>query len=505
MPGAVPAPIPENEEDRLAALQRLQILDTAPEERFDQITRLATMLFRTPIALVSLIDADRQWFKSCIGLDVDETDRDVAFCAHAIHAETALVVEDATKDPRFIKNPLVTGPPHIRFYAGCPLRSPDGFLLGTLCIIDTEVRAFGHDDVLRLQGLAEWVEKEILDRSLGGAQAINTASQRQQFWRMSKDLLCVAGLDGYLKDVSPSFSTTLGYTSKELTAQPFMDLVHPEDVAPTMSEMERLADGEETIHFRNRYKHKRGDWVWLDWTAVPVADRIYAVARDVTVEVKERDRLDRVVEKLQASTRELRDFATIVSHDLRAPLRRIREAPIQDAVVAELDRLDHMIDSIVRYERVFLATPPRQEVDLDELWDEVMASFGPELQDAQVVALKPLGHVTGDGDQLKEVLHNLVDNSIKNSDQVDINIQAMPEGATNVIHYRDGGHGISPQARKDMWRPFKSTRGGMGMPLIKRIIERHGGTIRLGDPPHGAHFIIELPLAKQERHTEATS
>ncbi len=125
--------IPDYEPERLAALQRLNLLDTESESRFDRITRLAQRLFQVPIALVSLVDSDRQWFKSKQGLDACETGRDISFCGHAILGSGIFEIPDATQDTRFADNPLVTGAPDIRFYAGAPLQSADGFNIGTLC------------------------------------------------------------------------------------------------------------------------------------------------------------------------------------------------------------------------------------------------------------------------------------------------------------------------------------------------------------------------------------
>lgn len=165
----IPAPLPTDEADRLAALERYGILDTAPEARFDRITRLAQTLFDVPIALVSLVDRDRQWFKSCIGLDVLETGRDAAFCAHAILADGVTEVLDPEGDPRFADNPLVTGPPHIRYYAGAPLITPDGFALGTLCIIDQRTRApLTPHDRATLRDLADVVVDDLELRNLLG-------------------------------------------------------------------------------------------------------------------------------------------------------------------------------------------------------------------------------------------------------------------------------------------------------------------------------------------------
>ena len=139
-----PRPVDENK--RISSLNGLHILDTPAEERFDRITRIAARLFQLPISLISLVDVDRQWFKSCQGLSVLETPRDISFCGHAILNEDALVISDARLDQRFSDNPLVTGEPHIRFYAGHPLHGPDGSRIGTLCIIDRQPRKMDASD-----------------------------------------------------------------------------------------------------------------------------------------------------------------------------------------------------------------------------------------------------------------------------------------------------------------------------------------------------------------------
>lgn len=154
-------PLPADEERRLAALQALDLLDTDPEERFDRLTRLARDLFDVPIALVSLVDGDRQWFKSRQGLPAAQTPREVSFCGHAILEHDVMVVPDATADPRFADNPLVLGDPEIRFYAGAPLSAEGGEQVGTLCIIDTRARELTDEQVRRLRELADVVQDEM--------------------------------------------------------------------------------------------------------------------------------------------------------------------------------------------------------------------------------------------------------------------------------------------------------------------------------------------------------
>lgn len=155
------APIPANEAQRLASLRKLHILDTGPEERFDAIVDFAASEFDVPIALVSLVDQDRQWFKAKVGLPVPQAPRDISFCGHAIQNRELFVVEDALNDERFHDNPLVTDNPHVRFYAGAPLRMKDGTVAGTLCLIASRARRFGADEQKMLRTLRDLVEDEL--------------------------------------------------------------------------------------------------------------------------------------------------------------------------------------------------------------------------------------------------------------------------------------------------------------------------------------------------------
>lgn len=156
------APISADEQQRLEALRALLILDTPPEERFDRIVEFAAAEFDVPIALISLIDEKRQWFKARTGLGVCETPRDISFCGHAIHCDNVLVVPDARVDERFVDNPLVLGEPFIRFYAGAPLIMPGGQAIGTLCLIDTRVRRLDATDLSILSSLRDLAVTEML-------------------------------------------------------------------------------------------------------------------------------------------------------------------------------------------------------------------------------------------------------------------------------------------------------------------------------------------------------
>lgn len=172
---------PADETRRIAELRSLGLLDSAPDERFDRVTRLAQRLFDVPIALISLVDEDRQWFKSRQGLNAPETPRDVSFCGHAILGDEIMHVADATEDARFVDNPLVTDDPSIRFYAGCPIAGPGGSKLGTLCIIGREPRELTDGDKHSLRDLAEMVEREIAVLHLAASDELTGLSNRRGF------------------------------------------------------------------------------------------------------------------------------------------------------------------------------------------------------------------------------------------------------------------------------------------------------------------------------------
>ncbi len=290
-------PIPKNEVSRLGALAQYNILDTLPEEEFDRLTQLAAIICGVPIALISLIDKDRQWFKSKIGLDAPETPRDISFCQYTINGESLFEIEDATKDGRFLSNPLVTDQPNIRFYAGFPLIDPDGYALGSLCLIDREARKLTSDQRRVLTLLANEVVSQIVSRKKNAEK-----DKLEKMFNLSIDLKCVAGADGYFKKINPAFTLTLGWTIEELLAKPFCDFIHPDDVTITSNKIKKLTTGEKTLNFENRFITKNGDYLSINWNANSdeITGELYAVGRDITerkkaerllIQIEERNRL----------------------------------------------------------------------------------------------------------------------------------------------------------------------------------------------------------------------
>lgn len=180
---------PVDELIRLASLRALKLLDTSPEERFDRLTRLAKSLFDVPIALISLVDSDRQWFKSRQGIQAEETPREISFCGHAILQNQLLLVPDATLDTRFADKPLVTKEPFVRFYAGCPLVLPNGSAAGTLCIIDHKPREFSAKKLTLLDDLARVVEGELIAAEIATIDELTMLHNRRGFLISSKHML----------------------------------------------------------------------------------------------------------------------------------------------------------------------------------------------------------------------------------------------------------------------------------------------------------------------------
>jgi GAF domain-containing protein len=172
------APISANEADRLRVLYQYEILDTISEQAFDELTELASNVCETPIALISLVDEHRQWFKAAVGVNVRETSRDISFCAHAILGTKIFVVPDAARDERFADNPLVTGDPRIRFYAGAPLMAPEGVALGSLCVIDHAPRALTPKQERALEILSRQIVTQLqLRRALENLARLNADIQ----------------------------------------------------------------------------------------------------------------------------------------------------------------------------------------------------------------------------------------------------------------------------------------------------------------------------------------
>ncbi len=180
---------PANETERLRALRTLNLLDTQDEERFDRITRIAKRMFGTPMAVISLLDEKRKWLKSSVGVDVREVPREYAMCGHTILGDSMLIIHDTWQDARFANNPIVVNKPNIRFYAGCPLKTVDGYNVGTLCVMDTQPRVFTEADFQYLRDLGDMVEGELSAVRLATTDELTAVSNRRGFYQLAAKYL----------------------------------------------------------------------------------------------------------------------------------------------------------------------------------------------------------------------------------------------------------------------------------------------------------------------------
>lgn len=224
----IPAPIPSNETARLKKLFTYKILDTKAEDIFDDVTKTAAAICNAKISLVSLIDSDRQWFKSKHGLDANETPRDISYCGHTIHSDEVMIVEDAEEDERFCDNPLHLRAPHVKFYAGAPLITPDGFRVGTLCVIDPEKKELQPHQILALQSLSKQVVNylELKRSNLELSSLKHTLNtQNNTFKRLLSNMLeglIVQASDGSIINYNPAALDILGVSEQQLMSRKVM-------------------------------------------------------------------------------------------------------------------------------------------------------------------------------------------------------------------------------------------------------------------------------------------
>ncbi|GMU02567.1 hypothetical protein KH5H1_66870 [Corallococcus caeni] len=516
----LPPPTPADEPRRLQALRSLCLLDTPAHERFDRIVRAAAHLFRVPIALVSLIDEDRQWFKARQGLDAPQTPRDVSFCGHAILSSATFVVPDALKDARFHDNPLVLGAPFVRFYAGHPLRAADGSRVGTLCLIDSQPRDFSGADLAALADLAGWAEVEL--NALHEREARIALTQQERFFEVSMDMLCIAAMDGTFLRLSRAWSRTLGLSEAELYSTSLVDLALEEDRAATSRHLARAREGAPVLQFEHRARCHDGSWRWLQWNAVsdPEEGLLYAVARDVTqarLLEEERQRVERMKN----------EFISTVSHELRTPLTSIRGSlgllcggvagPL-DAQVAQMvgiahknsERLLRLINDILDLEKM-----ESGRLDLHLAPTEVAPLLAQALQAHQGYAAEygvrleavvdaPHARARVDEDRFIQVLANLLSNAIKFSPQGErVTLSLTREAGALRVDVRDYGPGIPEAFQARVFQKFaqadsSDTRRrpgtGLGLSIAQGLVARMGGTLRFTTTPGaGTRFSFDLP------------
>lgn len=531
------APPTPNEAERLQRLRRFGVLDTLPQEAFDHITALASAICDTPIALISLVDQDRQWFKSRVGLDATQTSREVAFCAHAIHEpEAVMVVEDATKDPRFQDNPLVTGQPDIRFYAGAPIVTGEGHALGTVCVIDPRSRSLSPAQQTALRSLARLVltlmtheeEQRALmaerERAAARASEIQTA-------------LTAAGLD-LLSFVDTHY--VYRYVNRCYTdywARPEADIVgHPiahvmgQSVFSTLVKprFDRALAGEEvtyeaTIDFPGKGQRP----VEVSYLPVVASDGtvqgVVVRSHDIYALRQREARLQTTVDELEHKTLEQQRFIHIVSHDLREPINTIcnfasllaEDEQLQasptaprylDYVVSGGQRIKVLLEDLINFLQLDQHAVAMTEVDLSRVVHDVRDDLQSAMaQTGASLHIGPLHAVQGDASLLRILLQNLLANAIKfcprdRAPVVTIDAMRASDGSTR-LRVTDNGIGIAPAQTERIFEIFTRLHNkrefagsGLGLSICRRIADLHGGRINVrSQPGEGSCFELELP------------
>jgi PAS domain S-box-containing protein len=530
-------PRPPNEAHRLEELRRYAVLDTPPEKAFDNITELAARIFKMPIASVTLIDEDRQWFKSCLGLDTREVGRNIAFCAYAILGDEVMVVPDAREDARFAENPQVTGAPHIRFYAGAPLKTSNGLNLGTLCIIDTKPRRLTKDSIATLAGLASLVVDEIQLRYEIGERRRTAESQRllQAAVQQSSEsvLITTAQLDlpgPEIVFVNPAFTNVTGYTAEEVIGKTPRILQGPKtDRAVLNGVRAQLAKGEEFHGEALNYRKDGGAFV-LSWNISPIRDENGEVThfigfqRDVTERDRAASALQYAKEEAERANRAKSEFLSRMSHELRTPLHAILgfaqlfeldgQSPGDAENVAQIVRagkhllglINEVLD-IARVESGKLALTP-EPVSVRATLEETLSLVKPLAAERRVRLEPPAGdldcEVLSSARRFKQVILNLLSNAVKFNRQggaVAVSCEKIEDCLR--INVADTGRGISADDMAKLFVPFERldvsdtvTEGaGLGLSLSKHLIEAMGGKIGLESVPgKGTTFWVELPL-----------
>jgi PAS domain S-box-containing protein len=366
-------------------------------------------------------------------------------------------------------------------------------------------------------------------------QRVKAEAERDRFFSLSLDLLCISSVDGYFKRVSPAVTDVLGWTMAEFLARPYIEMVHPDDRPATLREVERqIATGERVLQFENRYRHKDGSWRVLSWRSVPQPDGLmYAIARDVTEQKQHEAQILRLNTDLQqraalleAANKELEAFSYSVSHDLRAPLRHVDGFAnlLQKHSVAGLDdqgrrylatisdsarQMGRLIDDLLSFSRMGRATlQPKEVDDHDALIATVIREGRWEQADRPIEwHVGPLPRVHADPALLQQVWANLLDNAVKYSAKVaapriEIGVRSDPAAGEQVFFVRDNGAGFDMRYAGKLFGVFQRLHGptefegtGIGLANVRRIVLRHGGrTWAEGAPGRGATFYFSLPV-----------
>ncbi len=512
------------------------MLDTLPQPVFDHITDLASQICNTPIALITLVDRDRQWFKSRVGLAATQTGRDVSFCGHAIFdPEQVFVVEDALQDARFADNPLVQGDPQIRFYAGAPIVTEDGHALGTVCVIDRRARVLEPAQHAALCSLASLVATLLEHEHLQREEAQrNSAEERRRsqiahaLLQAGRQLKSFVDSDCVYQFVNLAYSDYWQCRSEDIVGKHVADLVGEAVFQETIKPRLDRALAGEMVQYEAAFSFPgmgvRQMEVWYLPAYGDAGDILGVVVwvHDIEQRKQREDDLNQALTSLQHKTLEQERFIHIISHDLREPINTINnfaglladESTSSDAsgqrryldyVVQGGQRMELLLNDLLDFVRLDKAAVDPQPVDLNTLAAQVrddlsasMVRVGGQLQ------LGQLPTVLGDSSLLRIVLQNLVSNALKFSRPdapAEVSLSAHQAQGVWCIRVADNGIGIPADKQDAVFDMFKRLHSrkqydgtGLGLSICRRIAELHHGRITVtSELGVGSCFTLVLP------------
>jgi PAS domain S-box-containing protein len=542
------APIPKNEEERLLSLHKLGLLDTKPEERFDRITRMATKIFNVPISTLTLVDAKREWFKSCQGLPVREGDRAISFCGHALLANDVFVIPDTKKDKRFSDNPMVVGKPFIRFYAGVPIVNVDGERIGVFCIKDKKPRKFSKSDKEMLKDLSAWAELEINSRNLTLALT-EEKKLRDKLVQNYKELeeskvkdeailesigdgLIAVDNDRKIMLINKVASDMLGLETKNLIGKVITEL-RLEDEMSNLIPLNRrpttiaLATGKVT---RVNYFFVREDKTKfpIAITATPIKLNrkiigLIEIIRDITKE-KEIDK---------AKT----EFVSITAHQLRSPLTAIswytemilkgdvgKVVPEQKKYLEEIyagnHRMIELVNILLDVSRLEMGTfnIKPESVKLEDVTESVLGELEPQIVVKKLKLDKyynpSLPIIFTDPRLMRMIFQNLLGNAVKYAGVGGkIRFDISMEKSDILIKIWNDGIGIPKEAqgkiftkffRDDLVKEKYPDGNGLGLYIVKSIVEKFGGKIWFeSGEDKGTTFYVTFPVDSTKKEKDA--
>ena len=537
-----PAPFPPNESTRLAVLMGFDILDTPAETEFDDLTRLAARICETPIAFISLIDLGRQWFKSRVGIEAAEMPREIAFCSYTILEKDVMEVQDATSDPRFADNPLVTGALGIRFYAGMPLTTANGTCMGTLAVADRVPRALDplQRDALRTLGkqVVRQMELRIASRRLAHESAFHRA-----ILHSAAESIISTNPEGIITSFSRGSEKLLGYSAAEVIGQTTPALIHdPSEVAEHAARLTEELGRPVEPGFEAFVAKARGggsetrEWTYIrrDHTRVPVllsvsevADEngnvlgFLGVARDITDLKRAQADIERLAAELKRSNMDLEHFASIASHDLQEPLRMVTsylgliERRYKGSLDAQADefigfavdgakRMQTLIRDLLAYSRLGMRPKAREPVAMSDPIKLATENLKLAIEEKNaLISFVPMPVISGDPVLLTQLFQNLIGNALKfaGKEPPRIQINARLKSSEWIFSVADNGIGMEAGNLDRIFEIFHRLHSreeypgtGIGLALCKRIVEIHGGRIWAeSEPGKGSVFHFSLP------------